>query len=255
MIFFLKIEITGLKQFKPYLTMTKLTSYDEVQNTEEQKLDLNNSVEIDEEDPMVQVIEEIPKKKNYRMVILVTSGFLVFVALCIFAGIMIGMYISEDGVHYIIESGDVLEMEDTNMGARFSNWKSHKKKSCSDKFGCCEIQFGCENQTIKTLHLSPYRIMKQDKKGSNCPSIDTLTQTYNEKFKKQCVIDGCHLSPKCPSVYDLVYLYNTEWYDHTQDMVVLTIMFIVVIVMVGMYCCHSQCFENCPAYRHFCNQK
>ena len=240
--------------------MTKLTSYDEVQNTEEQKLDLDNSVEIDEEDPMVQVIEEIPKKKNYRMIIFVTFGFLVFVSLCIFGGIMIGMYISEDDVYYTSDSGGVLEMEntnmeETNMEAHFSNWKSHKEKSCSDKFGCCEIDFGCENQTKQSLHLSPYRIMKHDKEGSNCPSIDTLTQTYNQKFKKQCIIDGCHLSLNCPSVYGLVYLYNTEWYDHRQDMVFLNILFIVVIVVVGMYCCHSQCFENCPAYQRCCNQK
>ena len=237
--------------------MTKLTSYDEI-SKQEQKLDLNNSVEIDEENPMVQVIEEIPKKKNYRMIIFVTFGFLVFVALCIFVGILIGMYMSNDDVYYSSDSGDVLEMEDTNMEAHFTNWgshKKHKKKSCSDKFGCCEIEFKCENQTKKSLHLSPYRIMKYDKEGSNCPSIDTLTQTYNQKFKKQCVIDGCHLSPNCPSVYGLVYLYNTEWYDHRQDMVFLNSLFIVVIVVVGMYCCHSQCFENCPAYRHCLNKK
>lgn len=238
--------------------MTKLTSYDEVQNTEEQKLDLDNSVEIDEEDPMVQVIEEIPKKKNYRMIILVTFGFLVFVSLCIFVGIMIGMYLSDNegiDVHYIRDNEDTPEMEDSYMEAHFTNWKSHKQKSCSDEFGCCEIQFECGNQTKQSLHLSPYRIMKDDIEGSNCPTINSLIQTYNEKFKKHCVIDGCHKYPDCPTVYGLVYLYETGWKGHGGDMMIVSVIFMITISILGIYCCHSQCFENCPAYRHCLNQK
>lgn len=236
--------------------MTKLTSYDEVSKHED-KPRLNNSVEVDEEDPMVQVVEE-PKKKNYRMIFLVAFGFLVIVGVCISFGIIIGMYLSDNegiDVHYIGDNEDTPEMEDSYMEAHFTNWKSHKQKSCSDEFGCCEIQFECGNLTNTSLHLSPYRIMKDDIEGSNCPTINSLIQTYNEKFKKHCVIDGCHKYPDCPTVYGLVYLYNTEWYDPGQEMEVISVMFMIIISMIGIYCCHSQCFENCPAYRHCLNKK
>ena len=240
--------------------MTKLTEYGEVKSSDNQKLSLDNSVEIDEEDPMVQVIQEIPKKKNYRMIFLVAFGFLVIVGVCISLGILIGMYLSDnegEDVHYIGDNEDTPEMEDTNMEAHFTNWnshKKHKKKTCSDKFGCCEIQFGCENQTKSSLHLSPYLIMKHDEEGSNCPTIDSLVQTYNEKFQKHCVIDGCHKSPNCPNAYELVNLYNTEWYDPGQDMMIISIIFMVILSMIGIYCCHIQCFENCPFYRNSCKK-
>jgi len=223
---------------------------------------LNDSVEIDEEDPIIQTIQGVPPPKNYRVILLVGSFSLIVIGVCISLGIMVGMYINDGGDTNIDQKGESEmnpEMQETNMEAHFTNWKSHKKhkhKSCSDKFGCCEIVFGCENKTKHSLPLSPYRIMKDDKEGSNCPKVDSLTQTYNEKFHKQCVIDGCQTPPTdCPNVYGLVDLYNTNWYDPSGDMEIISIIFMVIISMIGIYFCHSQCFEKCPYYRNYCNQK
>jgi hypothetical protein len=237
--------------------MTRLNSKGHI----EEQPKLNDSVDIDEEDPIIQTIQETPPKKNYRVILLMGSFSLIVIGICISLGIMIGLYINsgEDGGDIKGGSEMIPEMQETNMEAHFTNWKSHKKhkhKSCSDKFGCCEIVFGCENKTKYSLPLSPYRIMKDDKEGSNCPKIDSLAQTYNEKFHKQCVIDGCKTPPTdCPNVYGLVDLYNTNWYDPGQDMAIISIIFMIIISMIGIYCCHIQCFEKCPYYRNHCNQK
>ena len=68
------------------------------------------------------------------------------------------------------------------------------------------------------------------------------------------MIDGCHKSPNCPNVYGLVDLYNTEWYDPGQDMMIISIIFMIIMSMIGVCCCHIKCFENCPAYRDYCKK-
>ena len=238
--------------------MTRLNS----NGTIEGQPKLNDSVEIDEEDPMIQTIQEYPTKKKYRMILLVGSFSLIVLGLCISLGIMIGMYINDRGDTNIDQKGEsemIPEIQETNMEAHFTNWNSHKKhkhKSCYDKFGCCEIVFSCGNKTNHSLQLSPYRVLKNDKEGTNCPKIETLTQTYNEKFHKKCVIDGCQTpSTDCPNVYELVYRYNTYWYDPGQDMETISIISMVIMIMIIIYCCHTQCFENCPDYRYCCNKK
>ena len=57
--------------------MTRLNS----NGTIEEQPKLNDSVEIDEEDPMIQTIQEYPTKKKYRMILLVGSFSLIVLGL------------------------------------------------------------------------------------------------------------------------------------------------------------------------------
>ena len=67
----------------------------------------------------------------------------------------------------------------------------HKPPSCSD-LDCCHIHTKNEDYTI-----SPRRIVKQDKMGTNCPSLSTLVTNYNVHHVRYFGIVNCSETNCC----------------------------------------------------------
>ena len=107
-------------------------------------------------------------------------------------------YIFMDLVYYTEDNNseykkDEIIQTESDISARFHINHHHHQLKCSDyKFGCCEIYYDCNKDNHKTLTISPYMIVKHDEDGSNCPSLNTLVNQYNEAY----LIDNSELG-KC----------------------------------------------------------
>jgi hypothetical protein len=146
----------------------------------------------------------------------------------------------------------------------------HKTRKCSDyKYGCCEIYYGCNNDNYLTFTISPYRIVKHDESGSNCPSLNELVNRYNEmnprktscrdsdhgccKLNTQCdtsvrghnttktytylnIPKNDDIGYNCLSPHDLIVEYQNYWIDGTLDSVIT----FIVIVAIICFCCFVQ---------------
>ena len=100
------------------------------------------------------------------------------------------VYTEDNNSEY--KKDEIIQYE-TDISARFPMHHHHHQLKCSDyKFGCCEIYYDCNKDNYKILTISPYRIVKHDEEGSNCPSLNTLVNQYNEAY----LIDNSELG-KC----------------------------------------------------------
>ena len=137
----------------------------------------------------------------------------------------------------------------------------HRRRKCSDyKYGCCEIYYGPKEKDF--IEISPYRMVKQDESGSNCPFLKDLVEEFNINYIQDygdvgtagyCQIDTSydssskHISggkmylvqPKddsygynCNRIGDLVHLYENHWPENETFMDILFLSFIV-----GIACC------------------
>lgn len=137
----------------------------------------------------------------------------------------------------------------------------HRRKRCTDyTYGCCEIYYGPKDKDY--FEISPYRIVKQDERGSNCPFLKDLVESYNINYKEAyqeggtagyCEIDTTYdstiknissgkmylVQPKddnygynCNRIGDLVHLYEYGW---PQDETFMDLMFLSFII--GLICC------------------
>lgn len=119
----------------------------------------------------------------------------------------------------------------------------HHRKTCEDfEFGCCEIK----DEENKTHILSLHRIIKYDKKGSNCPSFHTLInkyikyiQVYYSDSIVDCNIEECCKkyditipTKKCPSSYELVYEYNNGYNNPYQGLFILILLLIIIFCLL-----------------------
>lgn len=96
---------------------------------------------------------------------------------------------------------DEIVQTDSDISAKFPMHHHHHHLKCSDyKFGCCEIYYDCDKDNHKTLSISPYKIVKHDEKGSNCPSLNTLVNQYNEAYKTDdSELGKCSINTVCDS--------------------------------------------------------
>lgn len=219
--------------------MTKLAPYGTIKKDE---LDLDNSVEIDEEDPIIEVVSLKPKKDCRKWLSIGFVSVIVIVS-CIYT--MYFMNNEPEENHQYLKQHIREDNEETYLSAHFTAWSSRKKKrhkKCSDyEFGCCEIVYSCENQTYTTT-ISPQKTVKRDKSGSNCPTLDYLRKEYNKEYRQDCQINGCKVNKiGCPSVHTLVELYDMGWPNRETDME-------VIIIICGMALCISficLCLEYC----------
>jgi len=219
--------------------MTKLAPYGTIKKDE---LDLDNSVEIDEEDPIIDVVQVEPKK-DCRKWFSIGFVFVIVIVSCI----CMTMYFMDNEPeenHQYLKQHIREDNEETYLSAHFTRWRYQKKKrqKCSDyEFGCCKIVYGCGNQTDTTT-ISPQKIVKRDKQGSNCPTLDYLKKEYNKEYEQDCHINGCKVDKiGCPSVHTLVELYDMGWPNRETDME-------VIIIICGMTLCISficLCLEYC----------
>ena len=143
-----------------------------------------------------------------------------------------------------------------------SSQSSQSSIKCSDyKFGCCEIYYDCDKDNHKSLTISPYRIVKHDEEGSNCPSLNTLVNQYNQAYVAdnselgKCSINTvCDSSVRgiqgsvmrlvsldideyrCNSVPMLINLYESRWstqYTPTEEfLIMMGIMFLLTACLV-----------------------
>lgn len=220
--------------------MTKLAPYGTIKKDE---LDLDNSVEIDEEDPIIEVVS-VKQKKDFRKWLSIGYVSVIVIVSCI-CMTMYFMNNEPEENHQYLKQNIREDNEQTYLSAHFTSWSSHKKKrhkKCSDyEFGCCEIMYGCQNQTYTTT-ISPQKTVKRNKQGSNCPRLDNLREEYNKEYEQDCQINGCKVDKiGCPSVHTLVELYDMGWPNMETDME-------VIIIICGMALCISficLCLEYC----------
>ena len=137
----------------------------------------------------------------------------------------------------------------------------HRRRKCSDYvYGCCEIYYGPKEKDF--IEISPYRMVKQDLSGSNCPFLKDIVEEFNINYEQDyqggvtavyCEIDTSydssskHISggkmylvqPKddsygynCNRIGDLVHLYENHWPENETFMDILFLSFIV-----GLVCC------------------
>ena len=219
--------------------MTRLAPYGTIK---EEELDLDNSVEIDEEDPIIEVVSLKPKK-DFRKWLSIGFVSVIVIVSCI----CMTMYFMDNGPeenHQYLKQHIREDNEETYLSAHFTAWRNKKKKrhkKCSDyEFGCCQIVYGCGNQTDTTT-ISPQKIVKRDKQGSNCPTLDYLKKEYNKEYEQDCHINGCKVDKiGCPSVHTLVELYDMGWPNMETDMeVILIISAIIMFIMMMCYCCEK----------------
>ena len=158
---------------------------------------------------------------------------------------------------------DEIVETDSDISAKFPMHHDHHHIKCSDyKFGCCEIYYDCDKDNHKTLSISPYRIVKHDEEGSNCPSLNTLVNQYNQAYIAdnselgKCSINTlCDSSVRgiqgsvmrlvsldideyhCNSVPILINLYESRWptqYTPTEEfLIMLGIMFTFMACLAG----------------------
>jgi len=138
----------------------------------------------------------------------------------------------------------------------------HRRRKCSDYvYGCCEIYYG-PNQEKDYYEISPYRIVKQDERGSNCPFLKDLVEEFNINYKQDyqeggaagyCEINTTYdsslkhvsggkmylVQPKddtygynCNRIGDIVHMYENHW---PQNETLMDLMFLSFII--GIICC------------------
>jgi len=139
-------------------------------------------------------------KDKRRKLVCKVLGIVVLFCLFIF-------YIFAEFVYYPEDNNseykkDELVKLDTDISARFPlHHHHHHHIKCSDyKFGCCEIYYDCDKGNHKKLTISPYKIVKHDEEGSNCLSLNTLVNQYNEAYKSDDSESGkCSINTMCDS--------------------------------------------------------
>jgi hypothetical protein len=177
-------------------------------------------------------------------------------------------YIFMDLVYYTEDNNseykkDEIKQIDSDISAKFPMHHNHHQLKCSDyKFGCCEIYYGCDKGKHKTLSISPYMIVKHDEEGTNCPSLNTLVNQYNQAYVAdnselgKCSINTvCDSSVRgiqgsvmrlvsldideyhCNSVPMLINLYESRWptqYTPAEEfLIMLGIMFSIIACLAG----------------------
>jgi len=137
----------------------------------------------------------------------------------------------------------------------------HRRRRCSDyKYGCCEIYYGPKEKDF--IEISPYRMVKQDEDGSNCPFLKDLVEEFNINYIQDygevgtegyCQIDTSYdstmknvsggtmnlVQPKddpygfnCNHVGDLVHMYENHWPENETFMNV-----VFLSIIIGLVCC------------------
>lgn len=210
------------------------------------------------EQPEQPETDDNTKQVKYKRRKLVCKVLGIVVLFCLFI-----FYIFMDLVFYPENTNseykkNELMIIDSDISAKFPMHHHHHHLKCSDyKFGCCEIYYDCDKGNHKKLTISPYKIVKHDEEGSNCPSLNTLVNQYNQAYVAdnpelgKCSINTvCDSSVRgiqgsvmrlvsldideyhCNSVPMIINLYESRWptqYTDTQEfLIMMGIMFLFI---------------------------
>ena len=156
---------------------------------------------------------------------LLLVGCLLFV----FGIVLFASYIDTppDTLSYLRDDSEYYHY-DSELSARVMGHGRHHWLKCSDfDYGCCEVMYTYRNYTQKVT-LSPYKVVKHDINGTNCPSVSDMIELYNENVGDDscmqsdqgcCQLEGTqvHTTGNCPTVRDMIYLYETNYSDPIYD--------------------------------------
>jgi len=146
----------------------------------------------------VEIYTKLLKNKRNKLVCKLLC-IIVVLYLFIFYIFMDLVYTEDNNSEY--KKDEIIQYE-TDISARFPmHHHHHHQLKCSDyKFGCCEIYYDCNKDNYKILTISPYRIVKHDEEGSNCPSLNTLVNQYNEAYlRDNSELGKCSINTVCDS--------------------------------------------------------
>ena len=163
--------------------------------------------------------------------------------------IIVGMYfIFHDdpiSLQYLKDDSTYSNKIEYGMSARVIGHHRQHWLKCSDfDYGCCEVNYDYNGHNI-SITLSVYKIVKHDPVGSNCPTIKTMIDGYNniyddhcsDTYNGCCMIDDYKINIKqndgCPRERDIIHMYETNYEDFVEDY----IMMLCILVFIICICC------------------
>lgn len=166
-----------------------------------------------------------------------------------FIVIIVGMYFifldEPNSLQYLKHDSSYSNNIEYGMSARMIGHHRHHWLKCSDfDYGCCEVNYDSAGYNI-TVTLSVYKIVKHDPVGSNCPTIQTMIDGYNNVYADYCsdtkegccMIDDYRINMKknddCPRERDIIHMYETNYEDYIADYITMLCLFGFIICI----CC------------------
>ena len=175
--------------------------------------------------------EELSDEKSSTLkpltLYLLLVGSLVFV----FGIVVLASYVDTppESLSYLKDDSEYSHYDyDSELSARVMGHGRQHWLKCSDfDYGCCEVIYTYKNYTQK-VKISPYKVVKHDLNGSNCPSVSDMIELYNERLGDDscmqsdtgcCQLEGEQVNTdgNCPTVRGMIYLYETNYSDPIYD--------------------------------------
>ena len=186
------------------------------------------------------------KKKNINI-----YSALLFLGTALFVCFMIFINIEKEPENYQYLKQDPQYSSrsiDNGLSARVIGHGRHHWLKCSDfDYGCCEVNYDSNGYNV-SITLSVYKIVKHDPVGSNCPTIQTMVDGYNNLYddhcsdtdKGCCMIDDYQINIQkddyCPRERDIIHMYETNYEDFVVDYLTLLCIFGLIVSI----CCFTK---------------
>ena len=234
--------------------------YGKIESSEKTQLTDREAHDTEASDTKVTDTTNLLKNKRNKLACKVLSVVVVFYLFIFYIFMKLVFYPEDNNSEY---KKDDIKQTDSDISAKFPMHHQHQYLKCSDyKFGCCEIYYDCDKDNHKSLTISPYMIVKHDEEGSNCPSLNTLVNQYNQAYVAdnselgKCIINTvCDSSVRgiqgsvmrlvsldideyrCNSVPMLINLYESRWptqYTTVEEfLIMMGIMFLFIACLSG----------------------
>ena len=146
----------------------------------------------------ISVPDNLVKNKRNKLACKVLSVVVLFYLFIFYIFMELVFYPEDNNSEY--KKDEIVET-DSDISAKITMHHRHHQLKCPDyKFGCCEIYYDCDKGNHKTLSISPYRIVKHDEEGTNCPSLNTLVNQYNQAYvADNSELGKCSINTVCDS--------------------------------------------------------
>ena len=145
----------------------------------------------------IGVPDNLVKNKRNKLACKVLSVVVLFYLFIFYIFMELVFYPEDNNSEY--KKDEIVET-DSDISAKLPMHHRHHHLKCSDyKYGCCEIYYDCGKDSHKTLTISPYRIVKHDEEGSNCPSLNTLQSIQSSNVADNSELGKCSINTVCDS--------------------------------------------------------
>ena len=171
--------------------------YGKIESSEKTQLTDNEVPDTEVPDTEVPDNTKLLKNKRNKLACKVLGIVIVFYLFISYIFMKLVFYPEDNNSEY---KKDEIKQIYSDISAKFPMHHHHHLK-CSDyKFGCCEIYYDCDKDNHKKLTISPYRTVKHDEEGSNCPSLNTIVNQYNEAYvADNSEVGKCSINTVCDS--------------------------------------------------------